>query len=63
MSGVVHATDLSDGEKRLLFWASFLSLTAAGFGLNVALLDLLLDLAHALLQTTSLLEHVHHSRF
>lgn len=32
MSGVVHATDLSDGEKRLLFWASFLALTAAGFG-------------------------------
>ncbi len=32
MVTVVHASDLSDSEKRFLFWASFLSLTAAGFG-------------------------------
>jgi len=32
MVEIVHASDLSDREKRLLFWASFLSLTAAGFG-------------------------------
>jgi len=32
MKSVVHASDLSHLEKRLLFWASFLSLTAAGFG-------------------------------
>ncbi len=32
MSNQVHASDLSEREKRLLFWASFLSLTAAGVG-------------------------------
>jgi len=32
MSQIVKGSDLTDGEKRLLFWASFLSLTAAGFG-------------------------------
>jgi len=32
MTEIVHASDLTDREKRLLFWASFLSLTAAGFG-------------------------------
>ena len=32
MTDIVHASDLSDREKRLLFWASFLSLTAAGVG-------------------------------
>jgi len=32
MTAVVHAADLSEREKRLLFWASFLSLTAAGVG-------------------------------
>ena len=32
MSKIVHASDLTDREKRLLFWASFLSLVAAGFG-------------------------------
>ncbi|MEQ8767314.1 MAG: MFS transporter [Planctomycetota bacterium] len=31
-SAVVKGSDLSQTEKRLLFWASFLSLTAAGFG-------------------------------
>jgi MFS family permease len=32
MNDVVHASDLTESEKRLLFWASFLSLTAAGVG-------------------------------
>ena len=32
MTKIVHASDLTDREKRLLFWASFLSLAAAGFG-------------------------------
>lgn len=32
MNDVVHGSDLTHREKRLLFWASFLSLTAAGFG-------------------------------
>lgn len=32
MTDIVKASDLSEREKRLLFWASFLSLTAAGFG-------------------------------
>jgi MFS family permease len=32
MSEIVKGTDLTAREKRLLFWASFLSLTAAGFG-------------------------------
>ncbi|MCP3915519.1 MAG: MFS transporter [bacterium] len=32
MTDVVHAGDLTDREKRLLFWASFLSLAAAGAG-------------------------------
>ncbi len=32
MNGVVTGNDLSSGEKRILFWASFLALTAAGFG-------------------------------
>lgn len=32
MTEIVKGTDLTDREKRMLFWASFLSLTAAGFG-------------------------------
>ena len=32
MTNIVHASDLTDREKRLLFWASFLSLAAAGVG-------------------------------
>lgn len=32
MPKIVHASDLSDRDKRLLFWASFLALVAAGFG-------------------------------
>jgi len=32
MNGVVTGSDLSAHEKKLLFWASFLALTAAGFG-------------------------------
>ncbi len=32
MNEAVHGTDLTSREKRLLFWASFLSLTAAGVG-------------------------------
>ena len=32
MTDVVHAADLTARDKRLLFWASFLSLTAAGVG-------------------------------
>jgi len=32
MTNQIHASDLSEREKRLLFWASFLSLTAAGVG-------------------------------
>jgi MFS family permease len=32
MTKIVHASDLTDREKRLLFWASFLALVAAGFG-------------------------------
>ena len=32
MSDVVKAADLSARDRRLLFWASFLSLAAAGFG-------------------------------
>lgn len=32
MAHVVRASDLTPREKRLLFWASFLSLTAAGVG-------------------------------
>lgn len=32
MTTIVHASDLTDREKRLLFWASFLALAAAGFG-------------------------------
>lgn len=32
MTEIVKGADLTDREKRLLFWASFLSLTAAGFG-------------------------------
>ena len=34
MTNIVHASDLSAREKRLLFWASFLSLAAAGFGFS-----------------------------
>jgi MFS family permease len=34
MSDVVKAADLTLKEKRLLFWASFLSLVAAGFGFS-----------------------------
>ena len=34
MTRIVHASDLSVREKRLLFWASFLSLAAAGFGFS-----------------------------
>jgi MFS family permease len=34
MSEIVRGSDLSDREKRLLFWASFLSLAAAGFGFS-----------------------------
>ena len=32
MTDIVKASDLSEREKRLLFWASFLSLAAAGLG-------------------------------
>jgi len=32
MNGVVTGSDLSAHEKKILFWASFLSLAAAGFG-------------------------------
>ncbi len=32
MKSIVTAQDLSSREKRMLFWASFLSLAAAGFG-------------------------------
>ena len=32
MTDIVQASDLTEREKRLLFWASFLSLAAAGFG-------------------------------
>lgn len=32
MSSITTAQDLSDRDKRVLFWASFLSLMAAGFG-------------------------------
>ena len=32
MATIVHASELTGREKRLLFWASFLSLVAAGFG-------------------------------
>lgn len=32
MSDVVHAEDLTDRQKKTLFWASFFALTAAGFG-------------------------------
>lgn len=32
MTEILHASDLTDREKRLLFWASFLSLMAAGVG-------------------------------
>lgn len=32
MPDAVHGSDLSEREKRLLFWASFLSLAAAGLG-------------------------------
>lgn len=32
MTKIVHASDLTEREKRLLFWASFLALVAAGFG-------------------------------
>lgn len=32
MPDIVHAADLTEREKRLLFWASFLSLAAAGVG-------------------------------
>ncbi len=32
MSNIVRASDLTPREKKLLFWASFLSLTAAGVG-------------------------------
>ncbi|MFT6111215.1 MAG: MFS family permease, partial [Planctomycetota bacterium] len=32
MSNIISASDLTAGEKRLLFWASFLSLAAAGVG-------------------------------
>jgi len=34
MTDIVHASDLTEREKRLLFWASFLSLAAAGFGFS-----------------------------
>jgi len=34
MSEIVRGEDLSEREKRLLFWASFLSLAAAGFGFS-----------------------------
>lgn len=34
MSQIVRGADLSEREKRLLFWASFLSLAAAGFGFS-----------------------------
>lgn len=39
MTSIVNASDLSGREKRLLFWASFLSLTAAstGFAYRVAM--------------------------
>jgi MFS family permease len=32
VSNIISASDLTAGEKRLLFWASFLSLAAAGVG-------------------------------
>lgn len=32
MTDIVHGSDLTEREKRLLFWASFLSLAAAGAG-------------------------------
>ena len=32
MTEIIRASDLTAREKRLLFWASFLSLAAAGFG-------------------------------
>ena len=32
MTEIVHASDLSEREKRLLFWASFIALAAAGVG-------------------------------
>ncbi|MDP6740504.1 MAG: MFS transporter [Myxococcota bacterium] len=32
MTDIIHASDLTDREKRLLFWASFFSLMAAGVG-------------------------------
>jgi MFS family permease len=32
MTNQLHASELTEREKRLLFWASFLSLTAAGVG-------------------------------
>ncbi len=32
MTEIVHASDLTEREKRLLFWASFLALAAAGVG-------------------------------
>ena len=34
MNDVVHGSDLTQREKRLLFWASFLSLAAAGMGFS-----------------------------
>ena len=34
MTEIVHASDLTAREKRLLFWASFVSLAAAGFGFS-----------------------------
>ncbi|MEM7305984.1 MAG: MFS transporter [Planctomycetota bacterium] len=34
MTTIVQASDLTVREKRLLFWASFLSLAAAGFGFS-----------------------------
>lgn len=39
MTDIIRATDLSDGERRLLFWASFLSLAAAStaFAFRVAM--------------------------
>ena len=34
MTDIIHASDLTEREKRLLFWASFLSLAAAGASLK-----------------------------
>lgn len=34
MTDIIHASDLTEREKRLLFWASFFSLMAAGVGFS-----------------------------